>query len=145
MRVILTGGPSAIEREYADAILEQAQTSPLDLVGKTSLKELFALIGRASALISPDSGPVHMGTAAGTPVIGLFATTNPDRAGPYLSRQWEVNRYPDAVDRYIGKSVESLRWGTRVRLPEAMDLVTVEDVCARLRALAEAGFPRAGS
>lgn len=143
MQVILTGGPSAIEHEYADAIVSAARTAPLDLVGKTSLKELFALIGRASALISPDSGPVHMGTAAGTPVIGLFATTNPDRAGPYLSRQWEVNRYPDAVARYIGEPVRSLRWGTRVRVPEAMDLVTVEDVCAQVRALSAAGFPRA--
>ena len=60
----------------------------------------MALLGRATALISPDSGPVHMGTAAGIPVIGLYATTNPDRAGPYLSQRWRVNRYPDALQKF---------------------------------------------
>jgi heptosyltransferase I len=73
-----------------------------------------------------------MATAAGTPVIGLYATSNPDRTGPYLSRDLCVNRYPDAVKRYLGKRVADLRWGQRVRHPEAMELITIDDVIGKV-------------
>ena len=76
-------------------------------------------------VLCPDSGPAHMATAAGTPVVGLYATSNPDRTGPYLSRDLCVNRYPDAVRRYLGKDIRDLRWGQRVRHPDAMELITV--------------------
>jgi hypothetical protein len=82
--VVLTGGNSPLEKEYARIISQQAGAS--DLVGQTSLKQLFALIAAADVVVCPDSGPAHMATAAGTPVIGLYATSNPDRTGPYLSR-----------------------------------------------------------
>jgi len=102
-----------------------------NLIGKTSLKELAALINASDLVICPDSGPAHMATAFGTPVLGLYATTNPDRTGPFASRELTVNRYPDAALKYLGKPVDTLRWGQRVRHPEAMDLITVNDVVGR--------------
>lgn len=135
-QVIVTGGPSEAEAEAAEAIADASPVPVINLQGQTSLKELLALIQRASVLISPDSGPVHMATAVGTPVIGLYATTNPDRAGPYLSQQWRINRYPDAVRKFIGKSAEEVPWGTRVRSPEAMSLITPEEVVAMLERFA---------
>ncbi|HEX6928111.1 MAG TPA: glycosyltransferase family 9 protein [Gammaproteobacteria bacterium] len=136
MRVVLTGGPSALERIYGGEI-EAALPDVTNLVGATSLKQLFAILGRATVLVSPDSGPVHMANAAGTPVIGLYATSNPERTGPYFGREWVVNRYPDAVRKYLGKPVDELRWGQRVRAPGALDLITCEDVIARLDRLIE--------
>jgi heptosyltransferase I len=124
--VIVTGGKSALELEYADAIASQG--GAVNLVGRTSLKQLHALIAAADVVLCPDSGPAHMATAAGTPVIGLYATTNPDRTGPYLSRNLCVNRYPEAVERYLGKRVTGVRWGQRVRHPDAMALITIDDV-----------------
>ncbi len=138
MRVYLSGGPSTVEREYGAAILQAAHTQPLNLIGQTNLKQLLALLARATALISPDSGPVHMATAVGTPVIGLYASTNPDRAGPYLSQRWRVNRYPDAMQKYNHMDAETALWGTRVRNPGAMDLITVENVTATLDELVAA-------
>lgn len=79
-------------------------------------------------MISPDSGPAHMATAMATPVIGLYATTNPDRARPYLSANWTVNRYPDAIFKKQHKKVNDVAWGTRVRDEWAMNLITIEDV-----------------
>ncbi|HET7922150.1 MAG TPA: glycosyltransferase family 9 protein [Gammaproteobacteria bacterium] len=128
LRVILSGGPSAVEREMGDAIRNAMQSEAVDLIGKTDLKQLLALLSRTTVLISPDSGPVHMATAVGTPVIGLYATTNPDRAGPYLSQRWRVNRYPDAMQTFNHQDAATAPWGTRVRDPAAMDLVTVNDV-----------------
>ncbi|MGH8370354.1 MAG: glycosyltransferase family 9 protein, partial [Gammaproteobacteria bacterium] len=121
LRVILSGGPSAVEREVGDRILAAMKTTPLDLIGKTSLKQSLAILRRATALISPDSGPVHMGTTVGIPVIGLYATTNPDRAGPYLSQRWRVDRYPDAMQKFNQQETATAPWGTRVRDSAAMD------------------------
>jgi heptosyltransferase I len=129
-RTVLTGGSSELERDYADQI--SAATGIDNVVGKTSLKQLLALLAAADLVICPDSGPAHMATAAGTPVVGLYATSNPDRTGPYLSRQHCANRYPDAVRRYLGKDVRDIRWGRRVRHPDAMALIAVDDVICKI-------------
>jgi len=129
-QVLLTGGPSDLEVEYGAAL--SAGGLAENLVGKTSLKQLAALINEADLVICPDSGPAHMATAFATPVLGLYATSNPNRTGPYASRELTVNRYPDAAEKYLGKSVEQLRWGQRVRHPDAMNLITVADVVDRI-------------
>jgi heptosyltransferase I len=129
-RVVLTGGPSELEIEYGAALAANGIAD--DLVGKTSLKQLAALINAADLVICPDSGPAHMATAFGTPVLGLYATSNPDRTGPFASRELTVNRYPDAAIKYLGKPVEKLHWGQRVRHPNAMDLITVDDVVSKI-------------
>ena len=54
-------------------------------------------------LLTPDSGPAHMATMVDTPVIGLYAATNPERSGPYLSRRWCVDAYDAAARKFLGK------------------------------------------
>ena len=104
----------------------------MNLIGRTTLKQLLAILDRADLLICPDSGPAHMATAVGTPVIGLYATSNRHRTGPYFSQDLVVDRYPEAVQREFGVPVSQLRWGQRVRDPDAMDLIRVEDVIAKV-------------
>lgn len=128
--VMLTGGSSDIERRYADAITADADA--VDLVGRTSLKQLLALLASADVLVCPDSGPVHIATAVGTPVVGLYASSNPDRTGPYHAAQYTVNRYPDAVRRYLGHDVAEIRWGRRVRNPDVMSLISAKDVTVKI-------------
>ena len=131
-RVVLIGGRSARELAYAREIMAETREPPIDLVGRTTLKELAAVLACCAGLISPDSGPVHIASALDRPVIGLYATSNPQRTGPYRQRRFVVNRYPDAVRLFLHREVSDLPWGTRVRDPAAMDLITVEDVCARI-------------
>src|SRR5690606_37377210 len=102
-QVILCGGPSAFEREFGDAIIAHMKSSPLDLIGKDTLKELLALLERADLVLAPDSGPMHMANAVGTPVLGLHAASNPVRSGPYSDRQWCVDRYDAAARKYRKK------------------------------------------
>ncbi len=134
-RVILTGGNSDIEQEYGEAIVKEAGASVINLIGGTTLKQSFAVFAAADAVLCPDSGPAHMATAAGTPVIGLYATSNPARTGPYVSRQLTVDRYQEALKTFMGKTVQQVRWGQRVRDPAAMDLITIEDVNEKLDAV----------
>jgi heptosyltransferase I len=135
MRVILAGGPAALERSMADAIRSACPSPVIDQVGKDTLPQLLALLARATVLLSPDSGPAHMATLAGTPVIGLYAATNPARSGPYLSRQWCIDAYPRAAASLLGSTPERLPWTTKIERPGAMELITVDEVCARLDAL----------
>jgi heptosyltransferase I len=128
LRVVLTGGPSMEERTMAERIVELCQHKPLNLVGQTSLGELTALLKLAKAVLAPDTGPAHIASALGTPVIGLYAATNPQRAGPYNFMQYVVNQYPQALEKYNGVSVDDAPWGTRVRNDECMSLIRTEYV-----------------
>ncbi|HLT92424.1 MAG TPA: glycosyltransferase family 9 protein [Woeseiaceae bacterium] len=130
-RVIVTGGNSATEQAYGDTITRLCPDA-VNLVGRTSLKQLLALLEVAAVLVCPDSGPAHMATTVQTPVIGLYATSNPERTGPYLSRDLTVNAYPEAVQRFLGKTAEEVRFGERVRDPAAMGLIRVAHVNERL-------------
>lgn len=130
--VVLTGGNSNIEQQYATEISQQASCHIFNLVGKTTVLELLAIINGAEFMISPDSGPAHMATAMNTPVIGLYATTNPDRARPYLSSKWTVNKYPEAINKKFNKEVNDVAWGTRVRDAGTMDLITINDVIEKI-------------
>ncbi|MBN8726789.1 MAG: glycosyltransferase family 9 protein [Xanthomonadales bacterium] len=143
-QVILCGGPSAFEREFGDAILAHMKSSPLDLIGKDTLKELLALLERADLVLAPDSGPMHMANAVGTPVLGLHAASNPARSGPYSDRQWCVDRYDAAAHKYRKKPADALPWGTKLEHRGVMDLIGVDDVVERLEAFdaARGSLPR---
>ncbi|HET7300887.1 MAG TPA: glycosyltransferase family 9 protein [Oleiagrimonas sp.] len=135
LHVLLTGGPSDNERRMADAILAATRSRPVDLTGKDTLKKALALFDRASMLLTPDSGPMHMANAVGCKVIGLHAASNPDRSGPYSDRRWCVNRYNDAARKFLGKPATALPWGKKIEQSGVMDLITVDDVVERLEAL----------
>jgi heptosyltransferase I len=76
-----------------------------------------------------------MGTVAGIPVLGLYAATNPARSGPYLSRQWCVDKYDVAARRLMGKPAAEIPWTTKIERPGVMDLITPDDVIKKLHAL----------
>ncbi len=140
-RIVLTGGRTDIEQTYGSGIVHLSNAAPLNLIGRTSLKQLLAVLERASVLLCPDSGPAHMATAVRTPVVGLYATSNRHRTGPYFSQHLVVDKYPEAVRREFGVPVDALRWGRRVRDPDAMSLITPADVIEKLdAAFAERGI-----
>lgn len=131
-QVVLTGGPSEVEQNMAQEIASISTSPVIDLVGKTSIKQMLAVLSVADAIIAPDTGPLHMGTAVRTPVIGLYATSNPFRTGPYNDLEKVINAYPKAVEQEFGSTVSDIKWGKRVRNPNAMDLIQVEQVTQEL-------------
>jgi heptosyltransferase I len=131
-QVYLCGGPAKLERDLAADIQRLSQRKSLDLVGLTNLKQLLALIGEASLVLAPDTGPTHMATLVGTPVIGLYAHHNPARTGPYLCRDYVVSVYQELVEQETGKPLADLSWRTRLKDPEAMSKITSEQVIAAL-------------
>jgi heptosyltransferase I len=135
MRVILCGARSALERDMGAAIERLSAVPVINQIGEDTLPQLLALLARSSVLLCPDSGPAHMATMVGTPVIGLYAATRLARTGPYLSRQWCVDRYEAAAQRFRGCSAAQLPWHEKIERRGVMDLIEVADVRERLDAL----------
>ena len=137
MRVVLVGGRSAIEAEMGAAIASRANV--VNQIGKDTLPQLLGLLSLGTVLLTPDSGPAHMATMVGLPVIGLYAATNPARAGPYYSRQWCVDKYDAAAQKYLHRPAAQIPWTTKIERNGVMDLIGVSDVTAKLDALLSSG------
>ena len=86
----------------------------------------------------PAIRPSGSATTVGTPVIGLYAATNPARSGPYYSRTWCVDRYAAAALQFRGRPAAELPWTEKIEEPGVMDLITVDAVVERLDALLQA-------
>jgi len=76
-RVVLTGTSSDIE--VGDLIARLTRSKPINAIGKTGINELAGLMKRFKVYITPDSGPMHVANAAGTPCVALFGPTDPKR------------------------------------------------------------------
>jgi heptosyltransferase I len=137
LHVVLCGGPSSHEKTMAEAIVKSAGVPVQNLVGRTTLPQLLAILRRSVALVSPDSGPVHLATAVGTPVVGLYGATNIRRCGPSVDQRWCIDKREEAARRLRGKSATDLSWVEVV--PGGMDLIGAKEVSERLDALLAAG------
>ncbi|QDO81988.1 glycosyltransferase family 9 protein [Shewanella psychropiezotolerans] len=131
-RVILCGGPVPLELELAKRIAQACAVSLENQVGKTSLTQLLAVLKQASIVLAPDTGPAHMAVTQGTPVIGLYAHSNPRRTGPYTCLDSVVSVY----DEVIAKQKEGdVPWGARVKGTELMSLIQIDEVVSNFDSL----------
>lgn len=99
-RLLFTG--STEERPLIEAVQAESGVSSLSLGGELSLAELAALIEAAPMLISNNTAPVHIAAAVGTPVVDLYALTNPQHT-PWMVPNRVLSR--DVPCRNCYKSV----------------------------------------
>lgn len=71
------------DEEIGRMIEESSGGSAVSIAGRSSLKELVEVIRNARAVISTDSGPMHIASALGVPIVAIFGPTSPERTGPY--------------------------------------------------------------
>ena len=81
LQVVLTG--STDERPELEAIARGVRTPVTILSGVLSLAMLVELLRLAQLVIGPDTGPLHLAVAVGTPSLHLFGPTQPERFGPW--------------------------------------------------------------
>lgn len=127
-QVFLCGGKSPMEMQLSTAILQKTETKIMNMVDKTSLKQLLALLQQASLVLAPDTGPAHMAVTVGTPVIGLYGHSNPQRTGPYMYQHYVVEAYHAELKQQTGKSSAELPFGTRVKDEHIMANISLECV-----------------
>jgi heptosyltransferase-2 len=90
-QVVMLGGEQ--DRPIADRVLEYAGRDVVDLVGKTTLRDLLGILHRLRMLITNDSGPMHMAVALGVPVVAVFCSTTRDLGFyPYTNRAVVVEK-----------------------------------------------------
>ena len=82
-RIVFTG--SQDDRPVIENISSMMKNRPLNLAGRTGLKELACLYDRCQVLVTTDTGPMHIAAAMGCSVVALFGPTSPLRTGPYGS------------------------------------------------------------
>jgi heptosyltransferase I len=133
--VVLIGGPGVDERRRGAALRAGLAPPVLDLVGRTSLRQLAALLGQVDALLAPDTGPLHIAQAMGKPEVGLYAVAPSAKTGPYLEPQWTVDVFAEAAATILGRS--SMGWRQRVHDERALRLITVEAVADKIEKLFE--------
>ena len=80
---LVTAGP--VERELVQEVAAGLPQDRTVLVGETSLGVLAALYSRCALVIGPDSGPLHLAVAVGTPSVTLYGASDPVRFGPWGS------------------------------------------------------------
>ncbi len=128
LKIVICGSKSKTEVTLARDI-QQRMTEPVtNLVGKDTLSECLALLKRARLVITPDSGPMHLADALGSPVVGLHACTPSGRSGPFHWLDYCVDHYEDAARDYLGKPAGALRWGKRIEFPGVMSMVKPAEV-----------------
>ncbi|CAM3030797.1 glycosyltransferase family 9 protein [Vibrio mytili] len=128
LNVILAGSPAQVEKDLGQDIERRLDVPVTNLIGKSSLLQMLALLDKADLVIAPDTGPTHMANAMGTPVIGLYAHHNPERTGPYNYRDFVVSAYNEALWAETQKQPDEVDWRTRVQDEKAMQRITSEQV-----------------
>lgn len=86
--VLITGANKDIP--LGQAISNRMKRKPIITCGKTTLRQLAAILRRASLVISNDSGPMHIAVSQGARTIALFGPTNPRVTGPYGDGKYVV-------------------------------------------------------
>ncbi|KDN28610.1 glycosyl transferase [Vibrio fortis] len=127
-QVAICGSPAEREVALANAIMEKTAHPVLNLVGKTSLKQLTAILKEAAVVVAPDSGPAHIATTQGTPVIGLYGHSNPLRTGPYNDLPSVISVYEKHAELQHKKPISELPWSTRVKGDHVMADISVASV-----------------
>lgn len=130
--IVLWGpGEEALAREVVDASSGAARLAP-----PTGLTDLLQLARAAALMVSGDTGPLHIATAAGTPTVSIFGPTDPARNGPFADGDVSVSRFPSCGCQYDRRCHRSA-W--------CLDGVAVSEVTAAIQQRLTQGVSRQGA
>ena len=132
IQCVLSSSSNSFEEEFVKDIVSSMKSKPLNLSGRTNLHELYSLVKNSELLISPDSGPIHIATCAGKPVIGLYGVTNTVRAGPNNSRDLCIDKYNEALLKYKGLESHQAKWRYKNNNKNVMSLISTEEVIEKI-------------
>ncbi|TKJ41602.1 hypothetical protein CEE37_03285 [candidate division LCP-89 bacterium B3_LCP] len=87
-QVVLYGSPD--ERKYVERAVAMMRRNPVNLAGKTSLRQAIAIMNRLDMFLTNDSGPLHLAYAMNVPTISLWGPESPERYGPLGDKHVKV-------------------------------------------------------
>ena len=87
-RLVVTGGPGEEDLgarvAAAAGCVAAAPAATVDLTGRTTVKQMGALFERARLFLGSDSGPMHVASAVGTPIVAIFGPGRPEKTAPFV-------------------------------------------------------------
>ena len=86
---VITGGKE--DQEMARQIESMSTARLLNLTGRTTIEELTNILQHARAVVTCDTGPMHLAVALGKEVIALFGPSDPRRTGPFTGHVIQKN------------------------------------------------------
>jgi ADP-heptose:LPS heptosyltransferase len=97
---VLLGMPA--DAGFAAAVAAEAGEAVRDLTGRTSLRQLLALLARARLAFGPDSGALHLAAALGTPTVSLWGATSAARSTPFGAEAWAISGTAPCAPCFLG-------------------------------------------
>lgn len=115
------------DAKVIDAVMARAAGQAINLAGRTTLKELIAVIARAKYFITNDTGPMHIAAALNVPVFALFGPANPVRTGPYGKIHTVIMEDLACAPCYAWKPCEKHGWRCMLGLSVDKVLAAIRD------------------
>jgi heptosyltransferase-2 len=127
-RIVLTGGPG--EMEIGRDIAAAMDVAPLNLIGKTSVRQMMAVLSLCRLVVTNDSGPMHVAAAFGVPIVAVFGPTDHTTTSPLAVNCRIIRKEVDCAPCLLRQCPTDHR---------CMEAIGVEDVMAGVRELWKAG------
>lgn len=115
---------SKAEADIAQKVVDYSRGQALSMAGKTSLKELIALISKAKYFICNDTGPMHIAAALNIPVFAVFGPANPVRTGPYGNIHTVIQKKLDCSPCYAQKPCSDFKCMDQISVDNIYNLIT---------------------
>lgn len=112
---------SAAEADIAGETVRYSRGKAISVAGKTGLKDLLCVIGKARLFVCNDTGPMHLAAALNIPVFAIFGPANPARTGPYGSIHTVIRKDLPCSPCYAQTPCKKFRF-------RCMEKLSVEDV-----------------
>jgi heptosyltransferase II len=123
-RIVLTGGPG--ETEIGRDIAASMSVPPLNLIGKTSVRELMAVLSLCRLVVTNDSGPMHVAAAFGVPIVAVFGPTDHTTTSPLAENCRIIRKEVDCAPCLLRQCPTDHR---------CMEAISADDVLAGVREL----------
>ena len=127
VRVLIIGGVG--ERDVSEDIEACMETTPLNLCGRTTVREMMAVLSQCRLMITNDSGPMHVAAAFGVPIVAVFGPTDHTTTSPASIATMIVRKEADCAPCLLRHCPTDHR---------CMTAITADDVLAAARSLMEA-------
>ena len=129
---VLVGSEAPAERAAAEEVCRRCRVEPVVAL-RNDLRRLAWILDGSALYLGPDTGPLHVADALGTPTVGLYGYTDPKRVGPYRPEFREL-----VVDAYTRPDESASERAPSMDFrPGQMERITVEDVLEKLELATE--------
>ena len=125
-RILIIGGQG--ERDVSEEIEQKMKTEALNLCGKTTVREMMAVLSQCRLMITNDSGPMHVAAAFNVPIVAVFGPTDHTTTSPFSDKNRIIRKEADCAPCLLRHCPTDHR---------CMEAITVDDVVTAARSIME--------